>query len=202
MKKLVYMGKLRVKDTNRILCNRGVTYLDYGSFSVVYKYSFWFLQVNPSLVLPSMRRGHKRIIIVNGKRRGWCEMRYGMIPLDSYVLPGSGVGHFILRFIRKYLGFCLNTYERGYILVAIGRYRYVVTKRITRDGLCICEVFDKRTNRQIGNVVFNKEFSEVYVRTGLDGVIKTLCTIAGYIADSVVYNRAASALEASIKIIL
>lgn len=195
------MGKTRVKNINSILCSRGVTYLNCGTFSVVYKYRPWILQLNPVLIPLPLRKGHRRLIIVDGKKRGWCEMRFGMIPLERYILGGKGISRSILRFVRKYIGIGLQTWEKGYIFAGIGRYRYVITKRISDGGLCICEVFDKHTNHRIGDIVFNKEFSEAYIRTSLNGVIKTLCTLAGYVADSLLYGRAASALESVIKII-
>lgn len=194
------MTSRKPKQVNQILCERGVTYVDCVYVSAMYRYRWWWIHINPRILLPALRRDHRKIIIANGKRRGWGEIRSGWIPLSRYDISGKGLRFSIVRFVRKYLGLGLKKYERGYIYIGIGHFRYVVTQRVSKEGLYICEVYDKRTEDQIGTFVFNQDFSEVYPRTNRDGVINTLHVIIGYVADSLVYSRAAGMLSKTIKV--
>ena len=190
----------RVKKTPAITCSGGVTQVEGYGLSILYRYRWWWFKVNPRLLFPSLRKEHRKLIVVNGKCRGWGEIRESRIPLSRYKRKFSGIRGFFLNFFRDRLGLCLKWYERGYIYIAVGDYRYVVIQRTTADGLYVCEVFDKRTEAPIGTVIFNVEFTEVFVHTTIDGVSRTLQVIAGYVADTLIYSRAAAQLSRTIKI--
>lgn len=195
------MARRIVKPVNQVVCDRGVTYVDCAYVNAIFRYRRWVVKLNPQLLFPSLRREHRKVFIVNGKKRGWGEVRMGQIPLSKYDLKGSGVFVGIRQFFRKYIGVGLRRNEKGYIYAGIGSYRFVIVQHISKEGLYICEVYDKRTEDQIGNFIFNKEFTEVYPHTSVRGIESTLQVIIGYVADSLVYSRAAGMLQSTIKII-
>lgn len=194
------VSKRAAKQEPRILCDGGVTYVDCPRIDVLYKYRWWWVRLNPRLLFPAFRRDHRKLIVINGKKRGTAEIRSGLIPLSRFELPGSGLGVALQRFVRKYLGLGLKRYERGYIYITIGKYRYVVVQHTSKEGLHICEVYDKRTEQQVGNFMFSQDFTEVYPHTVYEGAANVLFVIMGYVADSMVYSRAAGLLQKIIKV--
>lgn len=196
----VNVARRKMQVANQIHCEHGVTYVNCARVTAVYKYRWWFFRVNPRLVFPAFRREHRKLIIANGKKRGWGEIRGGLIPLSRYDLPGTGLSRSIQQFIRKFLGLGCKRHQKGYIYVAIGPYRYIVLQHTTKEGLHFCEVFDKRTEEQIGNFIFNQDFTEVYPHISNDNVAVTLQVIMGYVADSMVYSMAAGHLVKTINI--
>lgn len=196
------MARRMRTQVNQIHCERGLTYVDCVYVNAIYRYRRWLFRINPKLLFPAFRKDHRKFFIVNGKRRGWGEIRSGWIPLSRYELPGSGFRVSVWRFLRKRLGLGLRRYERGYIYIGIGPYRFIVIQHTSQEGLHICEVYDKKTEEQIGNFIFNQEFTEVYPHISYDGVENTLHVIIGYVADSMVYSRAAGLLQKTIKVIV
>lgn len=197
------VGECMVSKTKKkpaIVCSGGVTQVDCFGLSILYRYRWWWFRINPKILFPSLRKEHRKFIVVNGKRKGWGEIRSGRIPLSRYDRRYTGLRGFLLGFARNRLGLCLKRYERGYIYIAVGPYRYVVIQRATADGLYVCEVFDRSTEDPIGTLIFNLEFTEVFVHTTRDGVSKTLQVIAGYVTDTLIYSRAAAQLSRTIKI--
>lgn len=190
----------KVKVDNQIICSGGSTYLTALSLNATYKNRWYWFHVNPKLLFPAFRTYNRKVIFVNGKRRGYAEMRSGLIPLSRYVIPGKGLRISLLNFVRKYIGVSTKTYERGYMFVAIKGYSYAVTQHYTADGLLFCEVFDLRTEDQIGSLTFNTDFSEVVPRTTRAGVTHTLHVIAGFVVDSLIYSQVATALTKTIKV--
>lgn len=196
------MRRTRTKLENQIHCERGVTTVSSNTMTVVFKYRWWWFKLNPRLVPPGLRRDHRKSIIVDGKWRGYCELRGGLIPMQRYVLKGRGLRIKLLNALRRSLGLCCRKYECGYIKVVLGKYRFIVIQSVTERGLHRCEVYDARTEASIGSFMFNQELTEVYPYPMQDGVINTLQVISGYVADSLVYSMAASSLVRTIKVVM
>lgn len=194
------MSRRVSKASNTIKCAHGVTWVDFDAVKAIYKYRVWFLRVNPRLLLPNFRREHRKMIIINGKNRGYGEVRSGYIPLSRYKLPGKGLIRNIQQFIREKFGLLCKRYEKGYIYLKVVGFKFLVLQRVTEQGLTVCEVFDKLSEEQVGTFIFNKDFSEVNLLTNNDGYTKTLHVIIGYVADSMVYSIAASNLIKNIKV--
>lgn len=191
------------KSTKSVVhCEQGKTFLDLNGIAITYKYRPWLVKLNPRFVFPALRREHRKAILVNGKRKGYCEMREGLIPMRRYALPGRGTIRFIKTALRLGLGICCSRRERGYAFVKLGRYQYFVIRNVTKEGLLWCEVYELGTEKSIGSFVFNREFTEVYPRPATTGVSLTLQMIIGYIADTLVYTLAASSLIKDIQIIV
>lgn len=185
---------------NIVVCDHGNTYILYSGIAVEYKYKWWWFRFNPRLLFPSFRRDHQKYIYVNGRRRGYAEVRQGYIPVPLFRRVPTNFGSRVGDIIRRATGLCCRPNESGYYRFKIGPFKYTVTKRISADGLLICEVYETGSNNQIGLIVFNDKFNEVYPKTSKKGVTATLCVIAGYVADTAIYSRAAAQLQQMIKI--
>lgn len=140
--------------------------------------------------------------MVDGKRKGYCEMRGGLIPMQRYDLPGAGFLRAFQTVLRHGLGICCSKRERGYTFVKFGRFKYIVLRRLTQEGLLLCEVYEIGSEKSIGSFVFNRDLTEVYPRYAMDGAQLTLQIIIGYVADTLVYSMAASSLVKTIKVIV
>ena len=171
-----------------------------GNISAIYRYKWWFLKLNPRLMPPNFRREQQKLIVVNGKRRGYAEIRAGQIPLDEYRRRGLNLAGKVGQLLRDTLGFTCRQRERGYIYVKLARYSYIVLHHTTPGGLEICEVYELKSQNQIGTFIFNQDFTEVSPHSSSDGVFYTLCVIIGYVADTLVYSRVAGLLEQTIRI--
>lgn len=172
------------------------------AINVIYQYRWWFVKVNPRLLFPAFRKEHRKIIIANGKKRGYGEIRGGLVPLSRYELPGHGFWRGVKTFFRKSLGLGCKRYEKGYIYIKISRWEFIVLQRTTEQGLQVCEVYEMKSENPVGGFIFNQDFSEVYPHISREGMTLTLYTIIGYVADSMVYNLAASSLSREIKIVV
>jgi len=167
-----------------------------------FRYRRYIIKINPSLLFPAWRKEHRKVIIVNGKKCGWAETRYGLIPLNTYKRHVRAPFKWIKHILREHLGLCCSQYEKGYIAVGIGHFRYAVLQSRTTSGYIACDVYDIAEQEPIGRFYFNQEISEVYLIANRSGVSNTLQVISGYVADSVVYSQAAIALNRTIKVIL
>ena len=183
-------------------CERGQTDLTLNGRAITYRYRAWALKVNPRLLFPAFRKEHRKFIVVDGKRKGYCEMRGGLIPMQRYDLPGAGFVRAFKTVLRHGLGICCSKRERGYTFVKFGRFKYVVLKKLTAEGLLWCEVYEIGTERSIGSFIFNRDLTEVYFRYVMDGAQLTLQVIIGYVVDTLVYSMAASSLVKTVKVIV
>lgn len=184
----------------QVVCYRGQTIVNSKYIDAEFVYRHWLLRVNPALLFPEFRKEHRKIIKVNGKKIGWAEIRGGCLPLKIYDLKGTGLRTIIRRWIRKHLGLMLRSFEKGYIAVGIGHFRYVVTKSYTEAGFVTCEVYDVVKQFPIGRFSFTSDFADVYAAVNCDGVFNTLQIILGYVADTIVYDSAALSLNKTINI--
>lgn len=194
------MARRRKELYSAVHCERGSTWVATPYVEAIYKYRWWFFHINPKLVPPAWRKEYRKLIIVNGKRRGCAEHRGGLIPLARYDLPGSGVRHSLLTFFRRKFGWFCKSYERDYVYITIAGFKFIIIKQVTKSGNVLCEVYDKHTQGPVGSFVFNSDFTEVYVQNILDGYVSTLHIIIGYMADSMVYGLAAAQLNREIVI--
>ena len=195
------MARRSVKQQNIIYCDHGTTWVENSYLQAIYKYRWWFWRINPRLLPPAWRREHRKIIIVNGRRLGYGEIREGLRPISKYNLPGKGFGHAIKTFFRKCFGFGCKRYEKGYTYIKVGKFKFVIEQRTTEKGLLICEVTEIPSGEGVGGFAFSSDFSTVTLQYGPAGYELTLQIIMGYIADSCIYNLAATALTREIKII-
>lgn len=186
----------------QVVCYRGETTVMSRYVDASYTFRPWLFMLNPKLLPPGLRKHHRKIIRVNGKRRGYAEYRDGWLPLQRYELNGSGAGVYIKKWIRRNLGFLLRPYEKGYVSIHLCGFRYAVTTAYTEGGFVHCEVYDIDRQYPIGRFDFAQDFSEVYVAANTDGVSNTLQVILGYVADMEVYNSVASDLDKTINITL
>lgn len=184
----------------QVVCYRGHTTVTSKHLDAEFVYRRWLFRVNPAFLFPAFRKEHRKIIKVNGKKIGWAEIRGGWTPLKIYDLKSYGLRTSICRWIRKHLGLMLRPFEKGYIAIGIGHFRYVVTKSVTEAGFITCEVYDVMKQLSIGWFSFTQDFSDVYVVTNCDGVFNTLQVILGYVADTLVYDSAALSLNKIINI--
>lgn len=196
------MAKTKAKPQNQVLCVAGLTYVDCAGMQALYKYRKWVLKINPALLFPAHRKEHRKLIIINGKRYGWAEIRSGMIPLPQFKLPAKNVLEAIRNFIRHRMGYLLKSYEKGYIYVAVKRGRYIVLKRKTPAGFTMCEVFRQHDGARLGHFVFSEDFTEVYPYPASVRLNALFCVIIGYVADTMVYNKAVEVLNKTIKIVV
>lgn len=180
---------------------QGETTVETEHVSVFLRYRRWILKLNPALLPPAWRKEHRKLIVSGGKKVGWAETRYGLIPIKSCVSRPRRPFRKLKSFARKWLGIGCASYERGYILVGIGRFRYAVLQSTTTSGYTSCEVYDIQEQEPIGRFYFNPELTEVYLVANIAGVANTLQVISGYIADDLVYARAATTLNRTIKLV-
>lgn len=180
---------------------QGETTVETEHVSVFLRYRRWLLKLNPVLLPPAWRREHRKIIISNGKKVGWAETRFGLIPIRSRVSRPRRPFRKLKSFVRKWLGIGCLSYERGYVLVGIGQFRYAVLQSTTPSGYTLCEVYDIQEQEPIGRFYFNQELTEVYLVANVGGVANTLQVISGYIADALVYSKAAVTLNRTIKLV-
>lgn len=195
------MARRHIRQQDTIYCDRGVTWVEDQYIQAIYKYRWWFWKINPRLLPPAWRKEHRKLIIVDGKRRGYGEIRGGLIPLSKYNLPGQGVIHGIHTFVRRHLGFWCKRYEKGYTYITIGTFKFVIEQRTTERGLLVCEVTEIPSGRGVGGFSFSPDFNTVTLQYGPKDYELTLHVIMGYIADSCIYNLAATALTREIKIV-
>ena len=191
----------KVNREERIICNAGMTTVEFGDILIALKYRPWFIQVNPRFLFPSLRKGHRKIIKVNGKKRGYAEVREGLNPLPRYRLPGQGFTWAVNTFIRKAFGFKCKSYEKGYIFVKFANFKYVVNMQHTEAGFRICEVWDLKAKVAVGKCIFSQDLKELYAHPYIDGITGLLYLVAGYVADTFVYDLAARQTYLTMKII-
>ena len=185
-----------------IFCDRGVTWVRTPNIDALYRYKWYFVKLNPKMLFPQFRRDNRKYIVVNGRRKGVGEVRSGCIPLSEYDARGSGIGRVVKNFLKRRLGLCCRKYERGYILVKISKWKYIVLQRTTERGLLVCEVYNLDSEKQVGTFTFNPDFTEVHTYCGVEGMLNTMHVIIGYVADSNLFSMAAEQMTKKIKIIM
>lgn len=181
--------------------------LEYGhayvqAFNLVahYKPRFWFLQLNPRLVLPGLRKDQRKKLYVNNKRYGFAEQRHGCIPLPPYVKEGRQLRVRLYNFIRVRLGLLCKPFERDYYWISLKSQKYIVLKHVTEEGNVRCVVYHVASQSNVGSFVFDKEFMNIYPSLGVDSPINTLLVIMGYLSEENVYSSVAKTLNRTLKV--
>lgn len=180
----------------------GETTVSTSLVNAYFPYRRWLFKINPKLLFPAFRKEHRKLIIVNGRKCGWAEERYGLIPLNSHWNKAIGRFKWLKRWVRRHLGLWCNSYERGYKLIAIGHLRYIVLEAVTTSGYTACDVYSIIEQEPIGRFYFSQDLSSVYVKANREGVVQTLQVISGYVADALVYQHVALSLNRAINIFI
>lgn len=196
------MSRRRANDnTVKIISDRGETFVQGPSLSAYFRYKHWLIKVNPVLLFPGFRKDNQKKIYVNGVKYGYAEHRYSCIPLVPYLFEGKDLGTRIQNFMRQRLGVWCKRNEKGYYLVQLGRYKYIVLRRYTKERNMLCTVYYKRTGEQLGSFVFDREFTKIYPRFGSDNLYNTMYVIMGYMADVAIYDSVAHLLDRTIEVV-
>lgn len=194
------MGRSRNKSI-QIISQYGKIYLEGKGIDVQYRYRRWLFQLNPDLVPSGLRKTNRKVILMNGRKLGYAETRNSCIPLPQYRPLEKGLYGVLLHFVRCHLGWCCKRYERGYILIVMDRHKFVVTKSITEMGNLFCSVYFFRSGNKVATFTFDKDFRKVYPITNNDHWLESIMIMAGYVADTLIYQSVASQLNRTIEVV-
>lgn len=184
----------------KIICDRGEIFVQGAGLSVYYRYRRWFLKINPVLLFPGFRKEHRKIIYVNGKKRGYAELRMGCIPLPDYYIDGQGLSGALRNFVRMKLGLGCRASERGYYKIYTMNLDYIVLKRFTKEQNIHCQVYRRDTGEKIGTFLYDKDCTTIYPSLAEPRLVNTFIVIMGYVTDSVLYSTVASKLNSVIEL--
>lgn len=195
------MNRQKKNNRPRIVSQHGEVFVNSAGISMYYRYRHWIIKVNPKLLLPCFRKDHRKKFYDNGHYVGYGEYRNTYIPMQLYRADGSNLAVVIFNFIREVLGMGCNEHERGYFLVKVKRYKYIILKRVTLEGNILCKVYHKTTGTMMGSFIYDKTFTRVYPSFSDSRAMRTLFIIMGYITDAVIYSTVASELNRTIEVV-
>lgn len=194
------MAQIRRRPKAVITTERGQIYVDGLRFDATFRYPYWLWKVNPHLLLPGLRRDHRKIIYINGKRFGKADYREGCIPLPSYRIKEEYFSDKLTNFVREVFGLGCSRGSRGYYNIKLRTNTYVVIVRKTSAGYVRCIVYCRDTYEYVGDFLFDSEMTVVHPRLALPRLERTFCVIVGYILDSLVYATVARQLDRKLEI--
>ena len=191
------MARKSRRPNNEIIVKAGNTYAVFDNVYIFYSERPWIIKLNPQLIPPALRRDGKMNVTVDGRRVGFLEQRYGCIPSRRNTTKRGLVG-----FIQRKLGFMLQPYQRGYVQLNIGRFKYFVVSMYADDGSSTHEMRDLKTGTPVGRITFTADMSYVYLNPLRDGVVATLCVVAGHMARRELFSKSAIHANGNIKILM
>lgn len=183
------MSRTATRKKSYIVNDKEKVYLCSPAVEASYHYKFWFLKVNPKLLLPGFRKEMHKIIIVNGTRFGYGEFRHGGIPLPPYHKVSSSLFVKFGNIVRENLGLFCKQGARGYYFVKLGRRKFIILKHKAENGLTVCKVYYSKEGISIGEFAFDKDFKKVYPYPFYSQLYRTLLVIIGYMFDVVSYEN-------------
>lgn len=188
------------REYPHIRCENGETYLNCKGLYAEYRQPFWLFKVNDIFLLPGLRRNSCRTISVNNKRYGKAYFLEGCIPLPPYISEDPSPLSWVFNRVRVRLGLFCRRGWRGYFYVHLGRNKFAVTRRVTKEKLIYGKVYYYMTGEIMGTYIFNEDFTAVRLATVEGGLPNTLKVIAGYIADVSIYSTLTDCLNRKIEI--
>lgn len=194
------MGR-SAKDKVQVKATGGEVFLKAPRLNAYFRYRRWLIQINPALLFPGLRREHRKIIYVHGKKWGYAEYRGGCVPLQAFNAKAYGLKGFVLNMIRRHWGFCCSQLDRGYYYIHLRTRKYVVTRAVMNDGSIFCRVYFYPEGEPVAAFTIDSDFKKAYPSLGEYNIINTLYVIIAYVADSLLYARFAGALNHTIDII-
>lgn len=190
------------KVAAHIIFENGETFVESDRLFANFKYVKWLFQINPRLVLPGLRRDHRKKIYVNGKKYGFAEYRHGCIPMYPYLDDRRGVDIWFINWIRVHLGLCCRPSDRDYFYIKLRRQEYIVLRRYTNERNTVCKIYEKASGEMLGTFIFDSDFKNVYPHWCVDNWVYSMYVIMGYVADAVIYSAVAQELNRKIKVIV
>lgn len=192
------------KDRNavRIISNNGEIFVQSPDMEVYYRYPRWMFKINQKLLMPGLRRDHRKIIYVNGRRYGYAEYREGAIPLTAYLDEVVYWSDNITNFIKVHFGLGCRRSRRGYFLIKLGRTEYIVLRRYTKERNIFCQIYCKSTEEFMGSFIIDSAFTKVYPQFAVNNWVRSMYTIIGYIADAAIYSTVASQLNKTLEVVV
>lgn len=184
----------------RIICNRGDVYIEGRSVDVFFKYKFWLFQINPRLLLPGFRKSNVKNVYVNGRKLGHAETYFKCPPLPQYRTYKGGLSGKILDFFRLRLGLFCETGSEGYMQITLKRQRFIITRSYTSAGNLMCSAYFYKSGNRLATFTFDKDFTMVALRFGNVSWAEAILTMAGYVADSMIYASVAGSLNREIEV--
>lgn len=194
------MGRRKNLDTVSIISEGGQVYVSGRGLDVRYRYRRWLFHVNPAVVPLGLRKEHRKIVYINRRRCGRAEVCFGPNPLPEFRYGGKGLRVFWMNVMRNTFGWYSSRSEFGYMRVVLKRCHYIITKSFTEKGNLYCRVFDEYTGEGLATLVFDPNFDTLYPSIEYDGWLATALTIAGYVADTLIYSSVASQLNKKVKV--
>ena len=175
------MGRAKKKPLATIISERGDIYVQGARFDAHFRYPFWFLKVNPVFLLPGLRRDHRKIVYVNGRRFGKADYREGCIPIEGYRMKEEYFSDKLTNFIWETFGVGCPSSRRGYYNIKLRTNTYVVLVRRTSKEYIRCLVYCRDTKEYVGDFLFDRNIENVYPRLEDKRLERTFCVIIGYI---------------------
>lgn len=190
---------LKFNNKFQIIFEHGTTRIIGRGFDVEYREKFWLFRVNPSIILPGLRKEHTKIIYNEGRRVGVGYKCSSNIPLALYKNRRTGVFPALGNFIRCRLGLCCLIDRSGYIKVVCDGTPYIVVSSVTQDSNLFCKVYSSDTEDLVFTIIFNASFSLAVLKYSDDRYYDSVL-VAGYIADAMLTSISKSSLQRSIEI--
>ena len=194
------MGRGKSKAIATITTERGNIYVDGARFDAHFRYPVWLFKLNPKLILPGLRRDHRKIVYINGRRFGKADYRDGCIPLESYRLRENRMLDKFMNFIRETFGIGCSNRSRGYYNIKLRTNTFVVVVRRSSKEYIRCIVYIRDSGDYVGDFMFDNAIENVYPRLVRHDLERTFCVIIGYIMDSLVYTTVALHLDRKLEI--
>lgn len=192
----------RKKSDIRVISDGGEVFVQSPSITAYYRYPKWLFKINQHVLLPGLRRNHRKIIFVNGKKYGTAEYREGCIPLTEYLGEEVWWSDKITRFVKVHFGLGCRKNHRGYFKVKLGHYEYIVLRRYTKENNIFCHIYYKPTEELMGTFIIDSTFTKVYPQFAVDHWVNSMYVIIGYITDAVLYSTVAMQLNKTIDVII
>lgn len=194
------MSRRKAVSDVTLTFSRGVVLIDSSRFSALIRSPNYFLSLNQKVLLPGLRRDCRRVIYVNGKRRGTADYRLGCIPLEQYRVPVEYWSDNLTNLVRETFGLGCPSHARGYYNVRLWGETYIVLVRRTTQGYYRCIVHRRSTEEYLGDFLLDPKLESVYPRMVTSRVERQFYILIGYIMDNLVYSRVVSQLERSVTI--
>ena len=194
------MGRRRGKAIAVITTERGNIYVDGPRFDAHFRYPIWLCRLNPKLILPGLRRDHRKIVYINGRRFGRADYREGCIPLETYRLKETRLLDKFMNLLRETFGLCCSSKSRGYYNIKLKTNTFIVVVRRPSKDYIRCIVYIRDSGEYVGDFFFDAGIENVYPRLVRHDLERTFCVVIGYIMDSLVYTTVALHLDRKLEI--
>lgn len=189
-----------ISDSYVICTARGTTLTTpYSVYRI--KKLFWIVQVNQKLLLPCLRKQYRAKILQDGKKIGYGEFRCGCPPLPRLYLDSRTPRAIVVNIIRRVFGrYCSKEYKCYYRL-KVGKLKFIVIARYSRDGNTVCDIFEAKTAKAVGSLHYTKGCTRMHPVMYYSNSAVLYNALITYLTDTIIFSDRLGALQARVDII-